>query len=65
MINAYKAAKKIGIKNVYSLTGFETSNPLKKLTKENSLWVDSKKYNFIENIHQIWLLSIVDYLSKD
>jgi D-sedoheptulose 7-phosphate isomerase len=35
------------------------SNPLKKMGNIN-LWVNSRAYNIIENIHQIWLLSIVD-----
>ena len=35
------------------------TNPLKKMGNIN-LWVNSKAYNIIENIHQIWLLSIVD-----
>ena len=25
-----------------------------------SLWVGSKAYNFIENTHQIWLLTVCD-----
>ena len=25
-----------------------------------NLWVNSKAYNIIENVHQMWLLSIVD-----
>ena len=25
-----------------------------------NLWANSKGYNIVENIHQIWLLSIVD-----
>jgi len=41
------------------LTGFSKKNPLRKMGDIN-LWVDSKAYNIIENIHQIWLLSIVD-----
>lgn len=63
MLKAFKTANKMGIKNIYSLTGFNKSNPLKKMTKNKSLWVNSKSYNFIENIHQIWLLAMVDYLS--
>ena len=35
------------------------SNPLKKMGNIN-LWANSKAYNIIENVHQIWLLSIVD-----
>ena len=34
-------------------------NPVKKLGDIN-LWVNSKAYNYIENIHQFWLLSLVD-----
>ncbi|MDC0951329.1 SIS domain-containing protein [Candidatus Pelagibacter sp.] len=44
---------------LYTFTGFSKSNPLKKMGNIN-LWVNSKAYNIIENIHQIWLLSIVD-----
>lgn len=44
---------------LYALTGFSKSNPLKKMGNIN-LWVNSKAYSIIENIHQIWLLSIVD-----
>ena len=44
---------------LYTFTGFSRSNPLKKMGDIN-LWADSKAYNIIENIHQIWLLSIVD-----
>ena len=58
MIRASKAAKKKSIK-IITLTGMGKNNPLKKSGKIN-LWVNSNAYNFIENIHQIWLLSIVD-----
>ena len=44
---------------LFTLTGFSKSNPLKKMGDIN-LWVNSKAYNIIENVHQIWLLSIVD-----
>ena len=44
-----------------TLTGFIKNNPQKKLANIN-LWVDSNCYNYIENIHQILLLSIVDSL---
>jgi D-sedoheptulose 7-phosphate isomerase len=43
------------------LTGQENSNPVSKLGDVN-LWVNSKAYNFIENTHQIWLLTIVDLI---
>ena len=61
MINAAKYCKnKI---DFITLTGFIKNNPLKKIGKLN-IWVNSKKYNFIENIHQIILLSVVDKISK-
>ena len=60
MINACKAAKRKKIK-VISLTGHSKNNPLSKITSI-SLWIDSKAYNFIENTHQIWLLTICDLI---
>ena len=59
--NLIEAAKICKSKKIllFTLTGFLKSNPLKKMGDAN-LWVDSKSYNIIENIHQIWLLSIVD-----
>ena len=36
-----------------------SENPLRKLGDIN-LWANSKAYNHIENIHQFWLLAIVD-----
>tara|TARA_B110000503_G_scaffold119696_1_gene181711 strand:- start:68 stop:655 length:588 start_codon:yes stop_codon:yes gene_type:complete len=60
MINACRAAKKKRIK-VISFTGHSKNNPLSKLSKI-SLWVNSKAYNYIENIHQIWLLGICDLI---
>ena len=57
MINAARNFKK---KNkIVTLTGFKSSNPLKKLGKIN-FWVNSKSYNHVENMHQIILLLIVD-----
>lgn len=59
--NLLEAAKMCKKKKIllFTLTGFSKSNPLKKMGDIN-LWVNSKAYNIIENIHQIWLLSIVD-----
>ena len=59
--NLLEAAKFCKKKKIMfcTLTGMSKSNPLKKLGNIN-LWVNSKAYNVIENIHQIWLLSIVD-----
>ena len=44
-----------------TLTGFSAENPLNKLGDIN-FWVDSSTYNIVESIHQMWLLSVVDYL---
>ena len=60
MINACKAAKRKKIK-VISLTGHSKNNPLSKITNL-SLWVNSKAYNFIENTHKIWLLTVCDLI---
>jgi len=59
MINAVNAARNGNFHSVITLSGFSENNPLKKLGNIN-LWVDNKSYNFVENIHQIWLLAIVD-----
>ena len=61
MINACKAAKKKNISKVITLTGHEKNNPLSKLGNIN-LWIESKAYNFIENTHQLWLLTICDLI---
>ena len=58
MINACKIAKKRKI-NAISFTGHSYNNPLSKIS-DLSLWVGSKAYNFIENTHQIWLLTVCD-----
>ena len=63
MINAVKKAKNKGIKNIITFTGFDINNSLRKASKIN-LWVNSKKYNFVENIHQIYLLLLVDILKN-
>ena len=59
MLNGVKAARKGNFSSVVTLSGFTHDNPLNQLGDVN-LWVDSKAYNFVENIHQIWLLTIVD-----
>lgn len=61
MINACKTAKKKKISKIITLTGNKKNNPLSKLGNIN-LWVDSDVYNHVENIHQIWLLSICDLI---
>ena len=62
IINAAKFAKKKGI-YLITFSGFKKNNPLSKCGKIN-IWVNSKVYNHIENIHQIQLLSITDLIAK-
>ena len=61
MLNGVKAARKGNFKAVVTLSGFAENNPLRQLGDIN-LWIDSKAYNFVENIHQVWLLAIVDLI---
>jgi len=61
MINACKAARKKKMIKIITFTGHNKGNPLSKLGDIN-FWIDSKAYNFVENIHQIWLLTIADLI---
>ena len=60
IINGAKKALEIGVPLI-TLTGFSENNPLNKLGNIN-FWADSSTYNIVESIHQMWLLSVVDYL---
>ena len=59
IINGCIAAKKKKFLKIITLTGHSMNNPVKKLGDIN-LWINSKAYNYIEHIHQFWLLSLVD-----
>ena len=59
MLNGVLSAKKKKISKIITFTGGARNNPLSKKGHIN-LWVNSKVYNYIENIHQFWLLSICD-----
>ena len=61
MLNGVKAARNGNFNAVVTFTGFADENLLRQLGDIN-LWADSKAYNFIENIHQVWLLAIVDLI---
>ena len=61
MINACNAAKNNKISKIITFTGHHKDNPLSKLGDIN-FWIDSKAYNFVENTHQVWLLTIVDLI---
>ena len=60
IINAAKMTKKMGI-TLITFSGFAKNNELKKHGDLN-FWVNSNHYNYIENSHQLWILSIIDYL---
>ena len=60
VVNAARYARNNGI-NVITFTGFSESNPLKEAGHIN-FWINSRAYNIIEGIHQIWLLSICDLI---
>jgi D-sedoheptulose 7-phosphate isomerase len=61
--NVINACKYANSKNMTTITftGFDSDNPLKKNGSIN-FWVNSKSYNIVENIHQIWILSLVDLI---
>ncbi|WP_435151322.1 SIS domain-containing protein [Candidatus Pelagibacter bacterium nBUS_44] len=63
MINAAKFLKNKNNKLI-TFTGFGKKNKLSKLGDLNFV-VNSKSYNLIENIHQYWLLILVDIFSKN
>lgn len=61
IVNAANYCIKKGLKLV-CLSGFKSDNPIAKLGDVN-VWVDSIYYNFVEMVHHIWLVAIVDKIS--
>ena len=61
MTNAAEFVKKNNFKSLVTFTGNKKDNSLFKMGDIN-IWVDSRAYNLIENIHQILLLSLVDLI---
>ena len=61
MIKACEAAKNKKMSKIITFTGHDKDNPLSKLGDIN-FWINSKAYNFVENTHQVWLLTIVDLI---
>ena len=59
--NIYKLVKKIEIKKIITLKGFAKNNKVAKLGNVN-FWINSKIYNYVENMRQIILLSIIDLI---
>jgi len=60
LINAARRAKEIGLITV-GFTGRFFDNTLNKLV-DHSFWVDSHAYNIVENMHSIWITSLIDCL---
>ena len=60
IVNAAEYSKNAGL-TVVTFTGVDNNNPLKSLG-DIHFWVNSKAYNVIENIHQIWLMTICDLI---
>ena len=58
ILNGCRAAREKNFSKVITLSGMNSENHLRKLGDIN-LWVNSKAYNHIENIHQFWLLAVV------
>ena len=61
MINGCIEARKKNFSKIITLTGHSKNNPVRNLGDIN-LWINSKAYNHIENVHQFWLLSLVDLI---
>lgn len=47
--------------DVVTFTGFSEDNPLKLMGTLN-FWINSRAYNIIENVHGIWLCTVVDMM---
>lgn len=62
MTSASRFTKNKKIKTI-TLTGFNKKNTLSRSGYIN-IWINSKIYNFVENSHQILLLSIIDSISN-
>ena len=62
MTSASRFTKNKKIKTI-TLTGFNKKNTLSRSGYIN-IWINSKIYNFVENSHQVLLLSIIDSISN-
>jgi len=61
ILNGCRAARENNFSKVITLSGMQAENPLRQLGDIN-LWVNSMAYNHIENLHQVWLLTLVDLI---
>jgi len=58
VIKAAETAREFNMK-IVTLSGFDSSNPLAR-SGDLNLWVDSRAYNIIENVHMMWLAAVCD-----
>ena len=58
VLNAAETSKRKGYK-VITFTGMDENNPLKS-SGDLNFWVNSRAYNIVEMVHQIWLLAVCD-----
>jgi len=61
IINGCLAARNKSFSKIITLSGLNPDNELRKLGDIN-LWVNSMAYNHVENLHQLWLLTVVDLI---
>jgi len=60
VVNAAKWVKAQG-GTVVTFTGFEQDNKLSEIASSN-FWVNSKVYNIVESVHNLWLAMICDLM---
>ena len=61
ILNGCRTALENNFSKVITFSGMDAKNPLRQLGDIN-IWVNSMAYNHIENIHQFWLLAVVDLI---
>ena len=59
ILNGCHKAKSMNFYKTITFSGMDVDNPLKSLGDIN-IWINSKSYNLIENMHQFILLCVVD-----
>jgi D-sedoheptulose 7-phosphate isomerase len=60
VLNAAATAKEMGI-GIVTLSGMAADNPLRAMGEIN-FWFDSRAYNVIETVHQLWMMSVIDLI---
>ena len=61
ILNGCVSAREKDFSKIVTFSGFDKNNPLIN-SGDLNFWVNSKAYNHIENIHQFWLLAVVDII---